>query len=70
MKLISNWKTVALRAHSMWAFYLSLAALLLPEAMFLLLGHDVASPRFWWGVAAVLLAYGIWGRLKDQRIGQ
>jgi len=68
MKLIPNWKQVALRAHSMWAFYLSFAALVLPDALFATLGHDVAAPRFWWGVAAVLLAYGIWGRVKDQGI--
>jgi len=70
MKLVRNWRRIAARSHSMWAFYLSLAALTLPEAWFLLAGYDVASPRFWWGVGVALLAYGIVGRLKAQGISE
>lgn len=69
IKLIPNCRAVALRAASMWAFYLSAVALILPEVLFVTLGYDVASPRFWWGVAAALLIYGIIARLVDQGIG-
>ena len=66
MKLISNWRRVALRSHSMWAGYLGLLSLLLPEALYLALGHDVASPRLWWLAGVLLVAYGLLGRLKYQ----
>lgn len=68
MKLIPNWKRIAARSHSMWAFYLSLAALVLPELIFAIWTVDT-NPRLWWFVGVTLLAYGIWGRLKDQGIG-
>ena len=67
MKLIiPNWRQVALRSHSMWAGYLGLAALVAPEGLYLLLGHDVASPRLWWLLGVLLVAYGLLGRLKNQ----
>ena len=66
MRLIHNWKAVALRSHSMWSLYLSLVALVTPDALYLALGHDVASPRFWFILGLALLIYGILGRLKDQ----
>lgn len=69
MRLVANWRRIVTRAHSMWALYLSLTALVVPEVMFLVLGYDIASPRFWWGVGVSLLAYGIIGRIKDQGIG-
>jgi len=69
MGLIPNWKKVATHSHSMLAFYLSLLALITPDILFLILGRDIASPRFWWGIGVALLAYGIIGRLKDQGIG-
>ena len=65
MKLISDWKDVAKRAHSMWAFYLSVAALIAPDLMVWLFERDT-NPRVWWFIALVLLIYGIVGRLKDQ----
>lgn len=66
MKLVRNWKAIALHAHSMWAFYLSLVALVMPDVLFLILERDPVSPRVWWLVAFALIVYGIWGRLKDQ----
>lgn len=67
MKLIDNWKDIAARSHSMWAFYLSLVLLIIPEAVFLMLGRDT-NPRVWWLLGVVALIYGIVGRLKDQGI--
>lgn len=67
MKLISNWKSVAKSAHSMWAFYLSLFCLLLPEVIFWGFGIDT-NPRIWWVLGVALLIYGIIGRLWDQGI--
>lgn len=67
MKLIPNWRRIAARSHSMWAFYLSFIALLLPDAIYLLAGIDT-TPRLWWAVGVGLLAYGIFGRIKAQNI--
>ncbi len=67
MRLISNWRAVAARAHSMWAFYLSVLCLVAPDAIYLVAGRDT-NPRTWWMLALALLVYGIWGRLKDQGI--
>ncbi|MGR3452866.1 lysozyme [Pseudooceanicola sp.] len=67
MKLIKNWRQIAGRSHSMWAFYLSFLALVLPDAIYLLTGIDT-NPRLWWIIGVALLAYGIFGRLKAQNI--
>lgn len=67
MKLIPNWKAVAISAHSMWAFYASFACLLLPELIFWFFEVDT-NPRLWWFLGVALLIYGIIGRLKDQNI--
>lgn len=67
MKLVANWKRIAGQAHSMWAFYLSLVALLAPDAIYLLSGVDT-NPRLWWAIAFLLIVYGILGRIKDQGI--
>lgn len=69
MKLIPNWKSVARRAHSMWAFYASLICLLLPEIIYFGWGIDT-NPRIWWIAGVALLAYGILGRIWDQGIDQ
>ncbi|GGE29858.1 hypothetical protein GCM10011360_17390 [Primorskyibacter flagellatus] len=68
MRLIEDWKRVATRAYSMWAFYLSAVALIAPDAIYLLAGRD-SNPRLWWFIALALLIYGIVGRLIDQRDG-
>ena len=70
MAMIENWKQVALRSHSMWAQYLALIVLALPEVAFLVLGYDVASPRLWWFVAFALSLYGVIGRIKHQGLSK
>lgn len=67
MRLVKNWRDIARRAHSMWAFYLSVVALVAPDVIYMTLAIDT-SPRLWWVLALALLLYGIWGRLKDQEI--
>ena len=67
MKLIPNAGKVARKSHSMWAFYLSFAALVTPEVIFYIWQIDT-NPRLWWFSGVALLAYGIVGRLKDQGI--
>lgn len=67
MKLISNWKAIALRSHSMWAVYLGILCLFTPEIIFMASGVDT-NPRFWFYGGAALLAYGGIGRLWDQGI--
>ena len=68
--MIENWKAVALRSHSMWAQYLALICLIAPEAAFILMGYDVASPRMWWTLGVLLSLYGVVGRLKKQGLTQ
>lgn len=67
MKLIENWKDVATRAHSMWALYLSVILLVMPDAIYVLLQIDT-NPRVWFFAGLAALIYGIWGRLIDQGI--
>ncbi|WP_254448916.1 lysozyme [Thalassococcus sp. S3] len=67
MKLLPNWKAILVRAHSSWAFILSVLALIAPDAIYLIWGMDT-SPRLWWGMGLALLIYGIVGRLADQGI--
>ncbi|WP_298938124.1 lysozyme [uncultured Ruegeria sp.] len=67
MKLIPNWKSVAQKAHSMWAYYASLICLILPEIIFWHFDIDT-HPRIWWVLGVALLIYGIIGRLWDQGI--
>lgn len=70
MKLVKNWRAVALKSHSMWAQYLALVCLIGPEVAFAVLGYDVAAPRLWWGLAVALSVYGIIGRIKDQGLAR
>ena len=67
MKLIPNWRAVALYSISMWCFYLSVLCLVLPEILFLAIGYDVASPRLWWGFGLLFALGGGFGRLIKQR---
>lgn len=67
MQLIPNWKSVAISAHSMWAFYASLICLTLPEIIFWYFNTDT-HPRIWWVAGIVLLIYGVVGRILDQGI--
>jgi lysozyme len=67
MKLVPNARRIALHSHSMWAGYLGLLCLVLPEALFWLFGRDT-NPRMWWCLGVALVAYGLLGRVKDQGI--
>ncbi len=67
MKLVPNARQIAKRSHSMWAGYLGLLCLVLPEALFWLFGRDT-NPRIWWILGVALVAYGLIGRVKDQGI--
>ena len=66
MRLIHNWKAVALRSHSMWGYYLGMVCFNMADILFLALGYDVAAPRFWSMLGNALFIYGMAGRLKDQ----
>ncbi|MDR6266531.1 lysozyme [Roseobacter sp. N2S] len=68
MRLIPNAKRIAIRSHSMWANYLGILCLVAPELIFWLFERDT-NPRIWWIAGVTLIAYGIFGRLKDQGIG-
>lgn len=67
MNLVKNAGRIARRSHSMWANYLGILCLLIPEAVYLLTGRDT-NPRFWWLLGIGLIIYAIIGRLKDQGI--
>tara|TARA_R100001086_G_scaffold249570_1_gene189773 strand:- start:1218 stop:1433 length:216 start_codon:yes stop_codon:yes gene_type:complete len=68
MKLVKNWKSILLKAHSMWAVYLGIVVILAPELLFLTLGYDVVSPYTSWVVGFILLVYGGFGRIIDQGV--
>lgn len=67
MKLVQNAGAIARRSHSMWAGYLGLTCLILPEILFWF-GMLELSPRLLWIVGVILIAYGIAGRVVDQGI--
>ena len=67
MRLVRNAGRIARRSHSMWANYLGILCLLIPEAVYLTTGRDT-NPRFWWLLGIGLIIYAIIGRLKEQGI--
>lgn len=67
MKLVPNAARIALRAHSMWASYLGILCLVVPELVFWLFERDT-NPRLWWLLGVGFILYGIFGRLKNQGI--
>ncbi len=67
MKLVSNWKDIAARAHSMWAFYLGLLLWHLPDLIYKSIGIDT-DPRLWTLFGTGAIVWGILGRLLDQGI--
>lgn len=67
MRLVENWKEISLRAHSMWAFYLSFIALFMADIIYVATGRDT-DPRMWIYISAAFLLYGIAGRLFAQGI--
>lgn len=68
--LVKNWKAIALKSHSMWAVYLGVAVLALPEVVFLVTGYDVVSPYLSGYGGLGLLVYGGLGRLWDQSLSE
>jgi GH24 family phage-related lysozyme (muramidase) len=64
IKLIPNWRVVALKSYSMWSIYLGILALFAPEVIYLL-GRDT-NPAVWWWTALALLVFGAVGRLIVQ----
>ena len=67
MKLVKNWKQIVLKSHSMWAFYLGWVFLWGADVIYLTTGVDT-NPRVWILISALLIGYGIIGRIKDQGI--
>ncbi|MEO1733567.1 MAG: lysozyme [Pseudomonadota bacterium] len=67
MKLISNWKTVIARAHSMWAVYLGILLLFMPDLIYWTTGVDT-NPRIWIYASLCAFLYGAVFRLCDQGI--
>lgn len=67
MRLIPNAAHIARRAHSMWANYLGILCLLVPEIVYLVSERDT-NPRLWWALGLALLIYGTVGRLFRQGI--
>ena len=65
MRLVKNARSICLRSYSMWANYLGIAALVAPETIYVMTGHDT-SPRLWWVAGVALILFGIVGRLIDQ----
>lgn len=68
--LIDDWRRVLLYSHSIRAGALGLIGLAAPELLYLWMGYDLAAPQFWFWVSFVLLAYGIFGRIKYQGLDQ
>jgi len=67
MKLVKNWKRIALKSHSMWATYAGIAFLVVPEVTFALTGFD-HNPYLTGYAGIALLIYGGLGRIIDQGI--
>ncbi|WP_237684919.1 hypothetical protein [Szabonella alba] len=58
-----------LRAHSSWAFFLSLGLLLAPDLIYWLWLVDT-NPRLWWVAGVAALVYGLIGRIINQGISR
>ncbi len=67
MKLVENWQQIACRAKSMWANYLGIFCLVVPDIVYLVTLVDM-SPRWLYFLALALLIYGSVFRLEDQGI--
>lgn len=67
MRLIPNAGAVARRAFSMWANYLGILCLILPELIYWLFEIDT-NPRLWFWLGLGLIVAGIIGRITDQGI--
>jgi len=70
MKLVKNWKQIALKSHSMWAVYFGILLFVGAELLYLILGYQVINP-FLVGYGGIfLLIYGGLGRLWDQGLSR
>ncbi len=67
MRLIPNAGAVARRAFSMWASYLGILCLILPELIYFFFEIDT-NPRLWFWLGLGLIFAGIVGRITDQGI--
>ena len=65
MKLVPNARNIALKAASMWANYLGILVLIMPEVLYALFERDT-DPRIWFFAGLGLIVAGIIGRLIDQ----
>ncbi|MCT4558591.1 MAG: lysozyme [Pelagimonas sp.] len=65
MKLIQNWRNVALKSWSMWFIYAGLLLLILPEVRFAVWGVEANPYLSGYGGLALLVLGGL-GRLLDQ----
>jgi len=68
MKLVHNWKKILLKSYSMWAAYLGIALLLIPEVFYLTQGYQLLSPYLSGYGGFALLVVGVFGRIIDQGI--
>ncbi|GGH36413.1 Phage-related lysozyme (muramidase), GH24 family [Cribrihabitans marinus] len=69
MRLVSNARTVAWRAYSMWCNYLGILCLVAPELIYWIWLVDT-NPRIWWIGGLALILAGIVLRLIDQGIAR
>lgn len=69
MKTVKDAKSIALKSYSMWANYLGVLVLLLPEVVYHLWAIDM-NPRVVWFAGLGLVTAGILGRLIDQGISR
>ena len=65
MQIITDARRVALRSYSMWANYLGILALILPEVIYAVWQRDT-DPRLWWFSGLALILFGTIGRLIEQ----
>lgn len=69
MKTVKNVKSIALKSYSMWANYLGVLVLLIPEAVYYLWTIDM-NPHVAWFVGLGLILLGAAGRIVDQGISK
>lgn len=65
MKMVSDWRRVVAVSWSFWAQALGLAAMIVPELIYIWAGIDL-DPRTLWLVGVGLLLVGMAGRLIEQ----
>jgi len=68
MKLVDNWQAILLRSHSMWAVYLGIALLGVPEGLFWIFERQFMNPYVTGFGGLGLMIYGGLGRIVDQEL--